>query len=383
MKKIFTLIAAVAVALSANALDFKVSAAAIAEGATLVDNDYVTVTTANNTATPTVIANEDGDPTPATYAGETFPCYVGVRVTDAPSAANPTGTVHDVNVALVFVAKQNTDVTLYYRIGATKSIDCYDQTTGASESIVQTATNPDDDYLYCTGVYKFQAGHTYTVYAKGGTVQFHGLSAAAGTYEAPAAYYYAYVAKSVIEDHSALVYTDDAKLILTSKTVSGDKKEYGSASGITIDGKKYTTTKVSNGAQNTFYAPEGKKVYVFTLYSYVNKDAATNRPPYWKEVGGVAYDETSAKIMQCYRTDITTPDVNTYVFPEGLSEVTFTNTGEQACFVIEANYDATAVAGVEASVEAAPAKAVKAVKGGRIVIIRADAEYSVSGAQLK
>ena len=379
MKKIFTLIAAVAVALSANALDFKVTAADIAEGATLVDNEYVTVTTANNTVTPTVIANEDGTPTPATYAGETFPCYVGVRVTDAPSAANPTGTVHDVNVALVFVAKQNTDVTLYYRIGATKSIDCYDQTTGASESIVQTATNPDDDYLYCTGVYKFQAGHTYTVYAKGGTVQFHGLTAAVGTYVAPTNHFYANAAAATVEGFSTMTYGDGAKVALTGNA----GKSYGGASGITIDGKKYTSTKGSNNAQNTFYAPEGKKVYVFTLYSYVNKDAATNRPPYWKEVGGVAYDETSAKIMQCYRTDITTPDVNTYVFPEGLSEVTFTNTGEQACFVIEANYDATAVAGVEASVEAAPAKALKAVKGGRIVIIRADAEYSVSGAQLK
>ncbi len=379
MKKIFTLIAAVAVALSANALDFKVTAADIAEGATLVDNEYVTVTTANNTVTPTVIANEDGTPTPATYAGETFPCYVGVRVTDAPSAANPTGTVHDVNVALVFVAKQNTDVTLYYRIGATKSIDCYDQTTGAAESIVQTATNPGEDYLFCTGVYKFQAGHTYTVYAKGGTVQFHGLTAAVGTYVAPTNHFYANASAAKVEGFSTMTYGDGAKVALTGNA----GKSYGGASGITINGKKYTSTKVSNGAQNTFYAPAGKKVYVFTLYSYVNKDAATNRPPYWKEVGGVAYDETSAKIMQCYRTDITTPDVNTYVFPEGLSEVTFTNTGEQACFVIEANYDATAVAGVEASVEAAPAKALKAVKGGRIVIIRADAEYSVSGAQLK
>lgn len=379
MKKIFTLIAAVAVALSANALDFKVTAADIAEGATLVDNEYVTVTTANNTVTPTVIANEDGTPTPATYAGETFPCYVGVRVTDAPSAANPTGTVHDVNVALVFVAKQNTDVTLYYRIGATKSIDCYDQTTGAAESIVQTATNPGEDYLFCTGVYKFQAGHTYTVYAKGGTVQFHGLTAAVGTYVAPTNHFYANASAAKVEGFSTMTYGDGVKVALTGNA----GKSYGGASGITINGKKYTSTKVSNGAQNTFYAPAGKKVYVFTLYSYVNKDAATNRPPYWKEVGGVAYDETSAKIMQCYRTDITTPDVNTYVFPEGLSEVTFTNTGEQVCFVIEANYDATAVAGVEASVEAAPAKAVKAVKGGRIVIIRADAEYSVSGAQLK
>lgn len=380
MKKIFTLIAAVAVALSANALDFKVTAADIAEGATLVDNEYVTVTTANNTVTPTVIANEDGTPTPATYAGETFPCYVGVRVTDAPSAANPTGTVHDVNVALVFVAKQNTDVTLYYRIGATKSIDCYDQTTGAAESIVQTATNPDDDYLYCTGVYKFQAGHTYTVYARGGTVQFHGLTAAEGTYVAPSAYYYANAAAAVVGGFSTMTYGDGAKVALTGNA----EKAFGGASGITIDGKKYTTTKVSNGAQNTFYAPDGKKVYVFTLYSYVNKDAATTRPCFWKEVGGVTYslEDGSATEMQSYK-NLTNPDVNTYVFPEGLSEVTFTNTGEQACFVIEANYDATAVAGVEASVEAAPAKAVKAVKGGRIVIIRADAEYSVSGAQLK
>lgn len=380
MKKIFTLIAAVAVALSANALDFKVSAADIAEGATLVDNDYVTVTTANNTVTPTVIANEEGDPTPATYAGETFPCYVGVRVTDAPSAANPTGTVHDVNVALVFVAKQNTDVTLYYRIGATKSIDCYDQTTGAAESIDQTATNPDDDYLYCTGVYKFQAGHTYTVYAKGGTVQFHGLSAAAGTYEAPAAFFYANAAAAVVDGFSTIKYADGAKAVLNGNAA----KAFSNGSGITIDGKKYTTTKVSNGAQNTFYAPEGKKIYVFTLYSYVNKDAATDRPCFWKEVAGVAYalEDGSATEMQSYK-DLTNPDVNTYVFPEGLSEVTFTNTGEQACFVIEANYSPTAVAGVEASVEAAPAKAVKAVKGGRIVIIRADAEYSVSGAQLK
>lgn len=378
MKKIFTLIAAVAVALSANALDFKVTAADIAEGATLVDNEYVTVTTANNTVTPTVIANEGGTPTPATYAGETFPCYVGVRVTDAPSAANPTGTVHDVNVALVFVAKQNTDVTLYYRIGATKSIDCYDQTTGAAESIVQTATNPGEDYLFCTGVYKFQAGHTYTVYAKGGTVQFHGLTAAVGTYVAPTNHFYANASAAVVEGFSTMTYGDGAKVALTGNA----GKSYGGASGITINGKKYTTTKVSNGAQNTFYAPAGKKVYVFTLYSYVNKDAATNRPPYWKEVGGVAYEGTDETIMQSYK-DLANPDVYTYVFPEGLSEVTFTNTGEQACFVIEANYDATAVAGVEASVEAAPAKAVKAVKGGRIVIIRADAEYSVSGAQLK
>lgn len=380
MKKIFTLIAAVAVALSANALDFKVNAAAIAEGATLADNDYVTVTTANNSVTPTIIKNEDDDATPVTYAGETFPCYLGVRVTDAPSKANPTGTANEGNVALVFKAKVNTDVTLYYKVGATKSIDCYDQTSGSSESINQTATNPGDDYLFCTGVYKFQAGHTYTVYAKGGTVQFHGLVAGKGTYVAPSAFFYANAATSKVNGFDAIEYGDGAKFVLTGN--SG--KSYSGGSNITINGKTYKGTKVSNRAQNTFYAPEGKKVYAVTFYSSVNKDkGTTDRISYWKEVNGVTYDETTAKVMTSFRNDANpNPDVNTYVFAGGVTEFTFTNEGDQNYFVMEASYDPTGVAGV-AEAQKASSAVVKTVKNGQIVIVKGDAEYTVSGAQLK
>lgn len=379
MKKIFTLIAAVAVALSANALDFKVNAAAIAEGTTLVDNDYVTVKTANNTVTPTIIKNEDDDPTPVSYAGETFPCYLGVRVTDAPTAANPTGTANEGNVALVLAAKVNTDVTLYYKIGATKSIDCFDQNTGSNESIEQTATNPGDDYLFCTGVYKFQAGHTYTVYAKGGTVQFHGLVAGKGTYVAPSAFFYANAAATTYNGFSAIEYGDGAKLVLTGN--SG--KSYGGGGNITINGKTYKGTKVSNGAQNTFYAPEGKKVYAVTFYSSVNKDkGTTTRVSYWKEVNGTEYAQDAVEPMKSWK-DPSNPDVYTYTFPGGVESFTFTNTGDQNYFVMEANYDAsTAVAGV-AEAQKAEAAVVKTVKNGQIVIVKGDAEYSVSGAQLK
>lgn len=382
MKKIFTLIAATVFAVSANAQDWTCGNIYLADGTTLVDNDYATVTTANNTTSGTLIEDEGGNPAPVTYFDKTFTHYLGVRVTDAPSAANPTGTTHETNVAIVVNAKKNTDMTLYYKVGATKSIDCYDQAAKEAVSIVQEASNPGDDYLFCKGVYKFQEGHTYTIYAKGGTIQLHALGFGEGTYVAPTAKYYAFADLQTIDDHSTLVYGDGAKVVLTGKNVSVDNKKYGSGSSITIGKAKYTSTKVSNGAQNTFYAPEGKKIYAFTLYSVINKDAAA-RTTFWKEVNGVTYDvaDGSAKEMTSFK-DGANPDVNTYVFPGGLSEVTFTNTGEQVMFVIEADYSPTGVASV-ATDNAAAAKAVKVAKNGSIVIVKDGAEYSVAGAQMK
>lgn len=378
MKKIFTLIAAAVLAVSANAQDWTCGNIYLADGTTLVDNDYATVTTANNTTSGTLIEDEGGNPAPVTYFDKTFTHYLGVRVTDAPSAANPTGTAHESNVAIVVNAKKNTDMTLYYKVGATKSIDCYDQASKEAVSIVQEASNPGDDYLFCKGVYKFQEGHTYTIYAKGGTIQLHALGFGEGTYVAPTAKYYANAAASTVDGFSTMVYGDGAKIALTGNAT----KTYSSASSITIGNSKYTSTKVSNGAQNTFYAPEGKKIYAFTLYSVINKDAAA-RTTFWKEVNGVTYDvaDGSAKEMTSFK-DGANPDVNTYVFPGGLSEVTFTNTGEQVMFVIEADFSPTGVASV-ATDNAAAAKAVKVAKNGSIVIVKGDAEYSVAGAQMK
>ncbi len=381
MKKIFTLIATVAVALSAHALDYKVTAAEIAQGSTLVDNDYITVTTANNTVTPTIIKDEDDQVAPVTYAGETFNCYVAVRTTDAPTVANPTATPCDNAVALVINAKQNTDVTLYYKVGASKTIDCFDQKTGEAIAIEQNATNPGDDYLFCTGVYKFQAGHTYTVWAKGGTIQFHGLSAAAGTYVAPTAFIYANASAADVEGFSTISFTDGAKLVLMiDNTTAAKPKSYSAGNNVSVNGKTYKGTKVSNGAQNKFVCPEGKKAYAVTIYSVVNKDAATTRPCYWKEVNGTEYAEADAKIMESYK-DGNNPDVNTYALG-GVSEFTFTNTGEQNYFVLEVSYDPTGIAGVAEAAEASNG-VVKAVKNGQIVIVKNGAEYTVSGAQIK
>ena len=345
MKKFFTLVAAAMLAVCANAQDldyFVNSSDQVPDGAVLVDNDYVKVSTANGPQYPTLIKDENDLAAPIEYFGYSFPYYLGVRVTDAPTAASPTGTIHESNVALVVVAKQNTDVSLYYKVGATKSIDCYDQTAGESVSIEQEASNPGEEYLYCRGVYKLQGGHTYTVWARGGTIQFHGLKAAEGTYVAPTTNIYANTGATVVDGFSTMSYGDGAKVALTGNA----EKAFSGGSSITIDGKNYTSTKVSNGAANTFYAPEGKKVYTFTIYSYVNIDAE-NRTPFWAQVGDKEYTADDANIMKSYK-DGKNPDVNTYTFAEGLSEVVFKNAGEQACFVLEVDYNAPSADGVAA-----------------------------------
>lgn len=112
-------------------------------------------------------------------------------------------------------------------------------------------------------------------------------------------------------------------------------KSLDQAAAITVGENTYRSIKVSNGAQTKVILPAGKIATKVTIYSYVNIDAA-NRTPYWKEVNGVAYTEENAKIMTSYK-DGENPDVNTYDLG-GVSEFTFTNTGEQPCVVLVVEY---------------------------------------------
>ena len=115
-----------------------------------------------------------------------------------------------------------------------------------------------------------------------------------------------------------------------SVTIMRSDKGQSGGSNITIDGQTYKTIKVSNGAQNKLTLPEGKVTKKITLYSYVNVDAATDRASYWKEVAGTAYtDET---IFASYK-DFENPDKREFTFPAA-NVVTFTNTGEQCCYVL-------------------------------------------------
>lgn len=386
MKKIFTLIAAAMLAVSVNAQTWQVfnsiNGGVVANGTTLADNEYVAATSANQDGTPGRIMDEEGNPASVKFNDYTFNYFVNVRVTDAPSKANPTGTAHSAedgtqNIAIVVKAKQNTDVTFYFRRGDNKSFDCYDQTSGESVSGTETVVEENGSNLYIASKFQLKGGDTYTFWAKGGTIQMYGFDTAAGTYVAPTAFFYANAATSKVNGFDAIEYGDGAKFVLTGNA----GKNYGGGGNITINGKTYKGTKVSNGAQNTFYAPEGKKVYAVTFYSSINK-YTEGRKSYWKEVNGVTYTENDVEIMSSIQNGAN-PDVYTYTFPGGVESFTFTNTGDQNYFVMEANYDAsTAVAGV-AEAQKAVAAVVKTVKNGQIVIVKGDAEYSVSGAQVK
>ncbi len=145
-------------------------------------------------------------------------------------------------------------------------------------------------------------------------------------------------------------------------------KAYSAANKINVplpDGTtgERTTIKLSNGAQNTLYLPKGKIATKITFYSYINHNAekrASNiggsndntgygyRASYWKEVAGTNYTAETATLMNIFVDGVRQEDGSVVTegyekgscdaisFPlNGVKDViTFTNTGEQACFII-------------------------------------------------
>lgn len=114
-----------------------------------------------------------------------------------------------------------------------------------------------------------------------------------------------------------------------------ESKNLEQAGSITIDGVAYPTIKLSNGAQNTVTLPEGYVANAVTIYSVINKDGATARPCYFKEIDGVEY--TSDKDYLVSFKDFANPDVS-YFTLKGKNTFTFTNSGEQALVVLVVDY---------------------------------------------
>lgn len=351
MKKFFTLIAATLMAVGAMAQDWKITSAdPIAAGTTLLDNSYATVKTANGTTKPQeALKGEEKNPT--VVAGCEFSYYMQVRVTDLPNATNPTGTLYTAkdpekgdneNVAIVITAKKNTDVTLYYKLQPNKSINLYNQTAGASETLKQTTDSEDSGWINVTGVTTLKAGNTYTVSIRGGTIQFYGLSfGAEGSAIVMPKGVYANAPASTVDGFNTITYEDGAKLILSgnaSKTLDG-------GNNITIEGFEYKSTKGSNGVECTFQAPAGKYIKTVKIFSYVNKSkeqaAAEN---YWANITRVIGDATesidytadNAQMMASFLNGAN-PDVNTYDLG-GVESFKFTNKGTQTAFVLQIEY---------------------------------------------
>ncbi len=114
---------------------------------------------------------------------------------------------------------------------------------------------------------------------------------------------------------------------LAKELAKGTKMKYD------FDGVDRTNIKISNGAQCTVFLPENARATKLELWSTVGTNASS-RTSYWKEVCGVTYTEADAKIL-----DLTAGAVNcaTFTLPN-VDKITFTNTGEQQCVIINIDY---------------------------------------------
>ena len=329
MKKIFTLITAAFAALSVNAQDWNASnTGSLDKGATILDNEFVTVKTGVQNSETAQIEDEQHTADPKTYAGYTFNRYANIRVTDAPAEANNwEGSAYTecdpVGISLIVTAKQNTDVTLYYKHGEGKAVSCYDQTAKENVAIAETPVEGLNEYY--TGVYKFIGGHVYTIYAKGGTTGLNGISTATGTYVEPQSKVYGYTGNT-----NSVTYGDGAVM-----TISGNSsKNYGKGgANITVNGASYSSIKNSNGAQNTFTAPTGMKIYRMTFYAVPNNDGDA---PKFAEFNGATLNIEVTTVKDGTQATQTIMCVN------GAETVTFTYGGKQVNFVVDVDYSETA-----------------------------------------
>lgn len=370
MKKFFTLLTVMAATLTASAQTWQVSdadaaAGQIAAGTSLIQSRKAIVKT-HFDATTGVLKNEEGAPMTATVKGYPFKNFIQVRVDAAPTAAEPAGTDKGGSTPFIVEAKQDLNLTFYYRrqaadnkyaAGDGKDLQCVNQAGIVKQQGDLTVdTDLGTGYAYCYQTYHLLAGNIYTVYGRGTTINMYGFDVE--DYTAPAVDEpeptdatkgtYAYEDPAVVDGFSTITYKDGSKLILSGNA----DKAWSKGSSISVEGESMPSIKVSNGAQNTFVAPEGKFVTKAVFYSYVNKDAEA-RTPYWKEVNGVDYttlDETGAVvpsadavIMKSYK-DFENPDVISFDLG-GVPSFTFTNTGEQVCFVLYVEYGTKAIVG--------------------------------------
>ena len=205
-------------------------------------------------------------------------------------------------------------------------------------------------------------------------------------------YYYASSEKAI----NTIDYMDGAKLSLTGNM----DKSYGAACEIVYNGAKYKSVKLSNGAQNTFYAPEGKTISSVKIVG-CKHEGSGNRVCFWYEVDGTEYGtselvdekmvynpfEGTATISEIAANKLCgTPNIQTFAI-NGKSSFTFTNAGEQLDFILDVTYSDAVETGIDdifATPAVAPAqKARKFFLNGRLVIETANGTFTVSGARVR
>ena len=239
--------------------------------------------------------------------------YGGITLT--PSTENPRSATIDTNAFLSTIEPGS----LYF-----KMFDMNAGTTPLTVTVNEDGTLSIDDF--CVSVYDWNTNQTTAAALYSNVVATVGAMPEEIETEKVMLFY-----PEGVDAANEVELQTGYTMAITGNT----EKSISSASNIVINGEKYKSIKLSNGAQNTLTLPAGKVATKITFYSYVNVGAQTDRPAFWKEVGGVSYDkETSGGELMCFK-DAENPDVRSYTFDTPLNAITFTNSGEQLCFVME------------------------------------------------
>ena len=184
MKARLTLLAVALLAVCAYAANIWKAAedTPTAPGTTLVDDDLLTAKTVYQTTLKTVSV---------TVAGEEFTHYIQVRNAANPTAEEPNGTEQEGSTSIVLNVKKDLTMTIYYRRQSTsqeetggvyasndgkdlKIFNQADMTVLDGELVIDHETE-DFKYAFVTKTYQLAAGATYTISARGTTINYYGM----------------------------------------------------------------------------------------------------------------------------------------------------------------------------------------------------------------
>ena len=155
----------------------------VAAGSTLIDDELVTAKTVYETTLKTA-AKE--------IAGEEFTHYIQVRVDAAPTADEPNGTNKEGSTPIILTAKKDLTLKIYYRRQSTSQNEdsgVYASNDGKDLKIVNQADlsqldgtltiveeTEDFKYAWVTKEYELAEGNTYTIFGRGTTINYYGMT---------------------------------------------------------------------------------------------------------------------------------------------------------------------------------------------------------------
>ena len=260
------LVAFMAIAAFAASVTWKVTAdTPVAAGSTLIDDDVLTVKTVFATTLNADVRS---------FGGNDFTHYIQVRNAAYPTAAVPEGTEQSGSTSLIVTAKKNVKATFYYRrqpannayaVNDGKDMVVFDQTAGANiteSTLTKCAETEDAKYAWVTKTAELKAGQSYTLSAKGTTIQFFGI-----TYEEDSA-----IDQFLFNemDPKTTKYSDRTKTDgnLTEEITLSDKQGVkmtlspatSTANCYYLDNAFGIQLRVFEGAKMVFEAPEGKMI---------------------------------------------------------------------------------------------------------------------------